>query len=987
MPLSCQLSERVSDQLEALLASFRSTTEQVTPHFYQTMPEAYFNDIDEESQRNHLKAIIAIEATGLPLELILRSENGLQYTFINDENYPGQLSRLVKQITHDLPLSSAKVYTASDGKFVLDVFDFAPQKPCDPQDPNQAQKIRKLLAHLETHEPDITCEMIEQHVRHCTAPYILKVSPHRICDDFRIVNALRGTNETQVQWVRLATPGEFRITIGVGNASQRALFERIASHLGQCHIDIRRAYLDNFDHGSGDVVSLFSFFVKTSEAGSSEMTERFWTELCHDLKRLNYVHDVTIQTAYAFDKVSLTQAEVLTALSHLIHQRLSKKNSLIFTRERILTGATRNLAIALKIVDLFLWRFSPTGEAVSFQPEAESLTAAIAHQVDNTDDRCILQTMLQAVGTTLKTNVYLANRAAFSLRCEPDWLMTEDRPQKPFGVFFVHGQQFDGFHVRFRDIARGGIRIVRPRGVEHHSLECERLYDEAYNLAYAQQLKNKDIPEGGAKGVLLIQPDASPDRCGKAYADALLDLITPDEPTRRWIKDYYGLQELLYLGPDENISTRLICWIVERARKRGYPQPTAFMSSKPGAGINHKAYGVTSEGVNVFLEYALRYRGINPRTQPFRVKMTGGPDGDVAGNEIRILQREFGDHVCFVGIADGSGCAEDPAGLDHGELLRLVEAELPITDFSPAKLSAEGRVIRLTDPDGVNARNTLHNRLVTDAFIPAGGRPQTINHNNWPHFLTPDGKPSSAVIVEGANLFITPEARLRLAEHGVIIVKDSSANKCGVVCSSFEIIANMLLQEAEFLAIKEQFVQEVLVKLRQLAGFEAETLFREHLHKPDVPLPELSTRLSNVIIRATDILSDRIPALRETDNELTRSIVEQHIPPILLKTAGHRLFTDIPETYLTIATASLLASKIVYREGIDYLEAMPPHSLAELAIRYVRQEQDTGRLIAQVRQSNLPDRERIAQLLEYGGTNAALRQIVTAGVNTQPVSS
>lgn len=32
----------------------------------------------------------------------------------------------------------------------------------------------------------------------------------------------------------------------------------------------------------------------------------------------------------------------------------------------------------------------------------------------------------------------------------------------PFGVFFMHGRRFNGFHTRFRDIARGGMRIVTP---------------------------------------------------------------------------------------------------------------------------------------------------------------------------------------------------------------------------------------------------------------------------------------------------------------------------------------------------------------------------------------------------------------------------------------------------------------------------------------------------------------------------------------------
>lgn len=93
------------------------------------------------------------------------------------------------------------------------------------------------------------------------------------------------------------------------------------------------------------------------------------------------------------------------------------------------------------------------------------------------------------------------------------------------------------------------------------------------------------------------------------------------------------------------------------------------MSSKPKAGINHKQYGVTSEGVNTYLEVSLqKVLGINPKCEPFTIKLTGGPDGDVAGNEILILDREYGDNAIIVGIADGSGCAEDPEGLDHQEV-------------------------------------------------------------------------------------------------------------------------------------------------------------------------------------------------------------------------------------------------------------------------------------------------------------------------------
>lgn len=56
-----------------------------------------------------------------------------------------------------------------------------------------------------------------------------------------------------------------------------------------------------------------------------------------------------------------------------------------------------------------------------------------------------------------------------------------------------------------------------------------------------------------------------------------------------------------------------------------------------------------------------------------------------------------------------------------------------------------------------------------------------------------------AALDDRANLFTTPEARdLLFKEAGVVFVKDSSANKCGVICSSFEIVSSMLMSSDEF---------------------------------------------------------------------------------------------------------------------------------------------------------------------------------------------
>ena len=156
----------------------------------------------------------------------------------------------------------------------------------------------------------------------------------------------------------------------------------------------------------------------------------------------------------------------------------------------------------------------------------------------------------------------------------------------------------------------------------------------------------------------------------------------------------------------------------------------------------------------------------------FTIKVTGGPDGDVAGNLLKIMFREYGDNCKVVGIADGFGVAEDPNGLDRTELLRLVAESKPITFFDRSKLSSTGIMLDGSSQEGLVRRNTMPFRVKADAFVPAGGRPNTMNGDNWRQFLDENGKPSSPLIVEGANIFNTPEARANLFKHaGVVIVK------------------------------------------------------------------------------------------------------------------------------------------------------------------------------------------------------------------------
>uniref|UniRef100_A0A7R9WHY9 Glutamate/phenylalanine/leucine/valine/L-tryptophan dehydrogenase C-terminal domain-containing protein n=1 Tax=Pseudictyota dubia TaxID=2749911 RepID=A0A7R9WHY9_9STRA len=270
----------------------------------------------------------------------------------------------------------------------------------------------------------------------------------------------------------------------------------------------------------------------------------------------------------------------------------------------------------------------------------------------------------------------------------------------------------------------------------------------------------------------------------------------------------------------------------------------------------------------------------------------------------------------------------------------------------------------------------MHNRIEADAFVPAGGRPNTIDVHNYRQFLKPDGTPSASLIVEGANLFVTAEARQRLYEEaGVKIVRDSSANKAGVITSSYEICAAMLLSEEEFTENKDQIVGEVLAKLRELAKMEAELLFREHENYQE-PLPAVSQIISNTINAATDALASALDDLvaDEDRTEALLPLFRAHLPKTMADLAFHRVHDRVPPQYIKNAIASCLASKMVYKEGTKFIESQPRENLAKVALKYIEKEKEVAQLREVLAETEMPEeeKERIMELLDAGGARTAL---------------
>lgn len=228
---------------------------------------------------------------------------------------------------------------------------------------------------------------------------------------------------------------------------------------------------------------------------------------------------------------------------------------------------------------------------------------------------------------------------------------------------------------------------------------------------------------------------------------------------------------------------------------------------------------------------------------------------------------------------------------------------------------------------GVKFRNEFHlNPLSSaDLFVPCGGRPESIDLSNVNQMFHVNGAPRFKFIVEGANLFITQDARLILEKRGVILFKDASANKGGVTSSSLEVLAALSLNEEQFglhMQVKPNkipafyaaYVEVVERIIENNAALEFEALWREH-ERTKKPISTLSDDLSYAIVK----LNEELQHTSLWDNMVLRkAVLNEAFPKLLIETVGlDTLMSRVPENYVQAIFGSYLASRFVYKYGIE----------------------------------------------------------------------
>ncbi|GAB2893986.1 NAD-glutamate dehydrogenase domain-containing protein [Neomicrococcus lactis] len=489
-----------------------------------------------------------------------------------------------------------------------------------------------------------------------------------------------------------------------------------------------------------------------------------------------------------------------------------------------------NPTVTKALIQLFHALFDPnlaeTERESAVTNAREELSTAL-QGVPTLDADRLLRRFANVIEATKRTNFYQGH-ASLSFKIAPHELEEAPFP-RPKHEIWVYAPSVEGTHLRFGDVARGGLRW---------SDRAEDFRTEVLGLVKAQLVKNAVIVPTGAKGGFFAKqlPNPAVDRnawmeAGKAayriFIRSLLDitdnLVTedgkevvaaPKNVVRRDGDDTY----LVVAADKGTASFSDIANAI--SLEVGHWLGDAFASGG-SVGYDHKAMGITARGAWESVKRHFFELGLDTQTEEFSVAGIGDMSGDVFGNgmlrsqTMKLVAAFDHRHIFLDPNPDPAASFAERERLFNlprsswddynkelisqggGVFARDVKS-VPISDEVRQVLGLDESVQRMSPPDLLSAIlkapvDLLYNGGV-GTYIKSSSETHTNVGDRSNDAIRVDGREIRArVIGEGGNLGMTQLGRIEAALNGVILNTDAIDNSAGVDCSDHEVNIKILV--------------------------------------------------------------------------------------------------------------------------------------------------------------------------------------------------
>ncbi len=511
-----------------------------------------------------------------------------------------------------------------------------------------------------------------------------------------------------------------------------------------------------------------------------------------------------------------------------------------YSQSHIETVVNHNAGTARALVELFEALFDPEdAQSESGKKRASAAAAAVAQGIDalvSLDTDRVLRAFASMIQASLRTNYFVTRSGSarsqdiLSIKVNPG-LIDELPLPRPRYEIFVYSPRVEGVHLRFGNVARGGLRWSDRR---------EDFRTEILGLVKAQAVKNAVIVPVGAKGGFVLKHppaptgDAAADRdaqrtegvaCYRLFISGLLDVtdnvdtatgaVTPPPGVvRRDGEDAY-----LVVAADKGTAT-FSDIANEVAKSYGFWLGDAFASGG-SVGYDHKAMGITAKGAWESVKRHFREMGHDTQTEDFTVVGVGDMSGDVFGNGM-LLSR----HIRLIAAFDHRHVFLDPnpdAATSWAERDRMFalprsswddydralisegggvysreQKSIPISPQVRTALGLADDVEEMTPPALMKAILQAPVDLFWNGgigtYVKAESESDADVGDRANEAVRVNGNQLRAkVIGEGGNLGVTQRGRIEFELNGGHVNTDALDNSAGVDCSDHEVNIKILV--------------------------------------------------------------------------------------------------------------------------------------------------------------------------------------------------
>lgn len=297
---------------------------------------------------------------------------------------------------------------------------------------------------------------------------------------------------------------------------------------------------------------------------------------------------------------------------------------------------------------------------------------------------------------------------------------------------------FRSQHSTLRGPGKGGIRF---------SEDVSEQEVKALSLWMTLKTAVADLPYGGAKGGVIVNPrelsDSEEKRLSEAYINSISSFIGPDSDIP---------------APDMNTGSKHMAWMMDEYSKIEGETVPGVITGKPIEVFGSKGRAeATGYGAVYIIEQIIEDEGLEPESLTAAVQGFG----NAAEPAVERLE-EIG--IDVIAVSDSSGATKNMGGFSHEELIECKRDG--------------GSVCKI----GKNISNEELLTLDTDFLLPAAIQ-GVITEDNAEDI-------KADYIVEVANGPTTREADRILEEKGLRVIPDILANSGGVNASYYEWVQN-----------------------------------------------------------------------------------------------------------------------------------------------------------------------------------------------------